>query len=185
MKLLLILEDFIKWSKRMRHNENTSVLKSDLISVIDSMESDAIRAKTILDINAIKYEHTGKRSYSLIFNTIIATLSQLKHDIDICGVGNVQYMLNRYYIGLIKPLLDMTSEKISSESDELIKTADDELKAVIKFQWEIIVDYIFDIMCAYNDFSRKHTIDANCKCNDGLIDSFCSGYQDVIKEGKL
>ncbi len=185
MKLLLILEDFIKWSNRMRYNKNTSVLKSDLIGVIDSMESDAIRAKMILDRNAIRYEHTGKRSYSLIFNTIIATLSQLKRDIDICGAGNVQYMLNRYYNVLIEPLLDMASKKISSESDELIRTADDESKAVIKFQWEIIVDYIFDIICTYNDFSRKHTIDANCKCNDGLIDTFCSAYQDVIKEGKL
>lgn len=183
--ILLIVIYFISRNRKKIRNKKEPASKSDLINIIDSMESDACRAQSMIDRSTIVYECTGKRSYALIFNTVLLTLGQLKRIIDARGVNSVYYMLDKYYNVLLEPLLNMTIDKITSESDEMLKTADGELEDRIRFQCEVIADSILGIIFTYTDFRRTHIVDDNYECSDEIIEACYRGYQDVIKEGKL
>lgn len=183
--ILLIVIYFISRNRKKIRNKKAPVSKSDLIKIIDSMESDARHAQVIINRSVIAYECTGKRSYALIFNTVLLTLGQLKRNIDVRSANHVYYMLDKYYNILLEPLLNMTIDKITFESDEMLKTADSELKDRISFQCEVIADSILGIIFTYTDFRRKHIVDDSCECSDMIIEACYNGYQDVIKEGKL
>lgn len=183
--ILLIVIYFISRNRKKTRNKKVPASKSDLINIINYMESNACRAQVVINRSTIVYECTGKRSYALIFNTVLLTLGQLKRTIDGRGANSVYYMLNRYYNVLLEPLLDMALDKITFESDEMLKTADSELEDRIRFQCEVIADSILGIRFTYTDFKRTHIVDDSYDCSDAIIETLCREYQDVIKEGKL
>lgn len=184
--LLLIIWPF-KPKHTAKNNDDNTLLKTELLCTIDSMESYVLKAYTLIDTFNIRCEYKGKTCL-LMIGAVYLSLCRLMDDTKDQDINKVHYMLAHYYVQIFEPLLKVASNEISEYFDKRCighNSTDEQHVDTLIAQWDMILSAIAGVEETFETFDRSHNIESNSECEDSLIETYIHGFSEIIEEGKL